>query len=94
MFFFNFVREFFAKKLSYLLQSNRQSLSVRVSTTFENFLGQKELKLVALHTLKHNRPTVSMIPAILLVGNKKTRERSLISMSLAVAGTETKEKSR
>ena len=35
-----------------------------------------------------------MILAILLVGNKKKRECSLISMSLAIAGTKTKEKSR
>ena len=32
--FFNFVRELFAKKLLYLLQSNWQGLFVRISTTF------------------------------------------------------------
>ena len=62
----------------------------RISTTFQNFLGQEKLKLVILHTLKHGRLTVSMIPAILVV---KKSECSLIRMSLTIAA-ETKENSR
>ena len=60
---------------------------------FKIFLGQKELKLVALRTLKYSRLTVYVIPATLLAGNKKKRECCLISTSLTSRYGNKREKS-